>query len=139
MTGRTELESIQQNECKGPSFAEKPDVHILSPFSRVYQFGKHSNDDFRNATRHGLASLFKKESIRHRVINYSVDEVIVAINHSSRNVPLAMTQDAHLQNGFSDDSSDIDGSDDDYNNRCLTIESPVGSDRIDFDSRFTTT
>jgi hypothetical protein len=40
-----------------------------------------------------------------------------------------------LQNGFSDDTSDIDGSDDGYNNGCL-IESPVLSDRIDFGSRF---
>jgi hypothetical protein len=126
---RIELESIRQNECKGPSFAEKPDVHILSPFSRVYQFGKHSNDVFRNATKHSLTSLFKKDSITHRVINYSADEVIVAIKHSSTNVPLAMSQEAHLQNGFSDDGSDIDGSDDDYNNGCL-IESPVRSDCI---------
>jgi hypothetical protein len=33
----------------------------------------------------------KKESIMHRVINYSVDEVVtVAKNHSSNNVPRAM-------------------------------------------------
>ena len=58
------------------------------------------------------------------------------MKHSSTNVPLVMSQEAHLQNaGFSDDGSDIDGSDDDYNNGCL-IESPVRSDRIGFGSRF---
>jgi hypothetical protein len=87
----------------------------MSPFSRVYQFGKNSNV-FRNATKHNLTSLFKKDSISHRVINYSADEVLVALNHSSTNVPLAMSQEAHLQNGFSDDGSEIDGSDDIYNN-----------------------
>jgi len=46
-----------------------------------------------------------------------------------------MSQEAHLQNGFSDDGSHIDGSDDDYNNGCL-IESPALSDRIDFGSHF---
>ena len=61
--------------------------------------------------------------------------MIVAINHSSTNVPLSMSQEAHLQNGFSDDSSDIDGSDDYYNNGCH-IEAPVGSNRIDFGSPF---
>jgi hypothetical protein len=71
----------------------------------------------------------------HRLINYSADEVIVAIRHSSTNVPLVMSHEAHLQNGFSDDGSDIDGSDDGYNNGCL-IESPVRSDRINFGSRF---
>ena len=62
---RIELERIRQNERKGPSFAEKPaDIHILSPFSRVYQFGKHSNDVFRNdATKHSLTSLCRKDSI----------------------------------------------------------------------------
>ena len=59
----------------------------------------------------------------------------MVINHSSTNVPPAMSQEAHLQNGFSDDGSDIDGSDDDYNNGCL-IESPARSDRIDYSSRF---
>jgi hypothetical protein len=89
---RIELESIRQNECKGQSFAEKPDVHTLSPFSQVYQFGEHSNDVFRNATKHSLNSLFKKDSIMHRVINYSAEEVIVAIGHSSTNVSPTMSQ-----------------------------------------------
>jgi hypothetical protein len=132
---RIELERIRQNDCKGPSFAEKPDVHTLSPFSRVYQFGEHWNDVFRNATKHSLNSLFKNDSITHRVINYSAEEIIVAIGHSSTNVPPVMSHESHLQNGFSDDGSDIDGSDDGYNNGCL-IESPVLSDRIDFGSRF---
>ena len=59
----------------------------------------------------------------------------MAIKDTSTNVPMAMSQEAHLQNGFSDDGSDNDGSDDDYHNGCL-IESPVRSDRIDFGSRF---
>ena len=46
-----------------------------------------------------------------------------------------MSQEAHLQNGFSDDGSDIDGSDNHYNNGCL-IDSPARSDHIDFGSRF---
>jgi hypothetical protein len=63
-----------------------------------------------------------------------VGEVTVAIQHSSDNVPLAMSQEAHLQNGFSDNSSDIDCSDSEDNDGCL-IEPTVGSDSIDFGSR----
>ena len=55
----------------------------------------------------------------HRVINYLADEVTVAINHSSNNVSLAMSQEAHLQNGFSDDSSNIDDRDDNYDERLM--------------------
>jgi hypothetical protein len=62
-----------------------------------------------------------------------VDEVTAAKKNKSNDVPLAMPQEAYLQDYFSDDSSGIDDSDDD-NDRCLFESSTVGSRRIDFGS-----
>ena len=89
---RKELESIRDKECKGPSFTEKMDDPTVTPFRRVYHFGKNSNPEFKNATNSSLTSLFKKLKICDRVINYSRDEVMVALKHSSDNIPLSMSQ-----------------------------------------------
>ena len=128
-----ELENIRRNDCKGPSFEEKLDDHTLSPFCRVYKFGKNSIDEFRNATKGSLNALFKKVKVIDRVINYSRDEVMVSLNHSSTNIPLSMSQEVYLQDESGDDC--YDGDDDDDGTDGWLLESTVGSDCIDFGSR----
>jgi hypothetical protein len=131
---KQQLESIRRNDCKGPSFSEKLDDHIRSPFCCVYRFGKHSNDKFRNATESSLMFLFRQKKVMDQVINYSRDEVMVALKHSSTNIPLSMSQEVYLQDESSGNHYDSDGRDkcvDDGNDECL-IESTVGSDCIDF-------
>jgi hypothetical protein len=91
-----ELDSLRGNECQGPTFSEKIYVHTVSSFCCVYQFGQNSNDTFWNATERCLALLFKKDSVINQVINYSRDEVMVALKHSSTNVPISMSQEVHL-------------------------------------------
>jgi hypothetical protein len=62
---------------------------------------------FWNATECCLALLFKKDSvIKNRVINYSRDEVMVALKHNSTNVPISMSQEVHLQHELCDDCHD---------------------------------
>ena len=57
---RSELEKIRRDDCKGPIFVENVDDNTVPPFRRVYQFGKNSNTDFKNATKICLTSLLKK-------------------------------------------------------------------------------
>lgn len=133
---KRELETIRGNECKGPIFTEKLDVHSLPPFLRVYQFGKNSIDLFRNATECSLRFLFKKESVIDRVINYSRDEVMVALKQTSANVPVAMSQEVYLQDESSDERHDSeDYCEDIDDDDAWLIESTVDSDCIDFGSR----
>ncbi len=103
----------------------------------MYQFGQNLNDTFWNATERCLALLFKKDSVINRVINYSRDEVMVALKHSSTNVPISMSQEVHLQHELCDDCHDggrgDDNHDDDDNDAWL-IESKVDSECIDFGS-----
>ena len=104
----------------------------------MYQFGQNLNDTFRNATERCLALLFKKDSVINRVINYSRDEVMVALKHSSTNVPISMSQEVHLKHELFDDCHD-GGSGDDYHDNndddAWLIESKADSDCIDFGSR----
>ncbi len=79
---KRELDSIRSNECKGPTFTETLYVHTEATFCQVFEFGQNSNDQFWNATERCLSSLFKKESVIDRVINYSRDDVMVALKHS---------------------------------------------------------
>ena len=84
-----------------------------------------------------LSSLFKKESVIDRVINYSRDEVMVALKHSSTNVPISMSQEEYLKDDSLDDCHDSEV-DDNYNNDdddAWLVESTVDSDCIDFGSR----
>jgi hypothetical protein len=135
---KRELDSLRGNECQGPTFSEKIYDHTVSSFRRVYQFGQNSNDTFWNATEGCLALLFKKDSVINRVINYSRDEVMVALKHSSTNVPISMSQEVHLQHELCDDCHDGGSGDnyhDDDDDDAWLIESKVESDCIDFGSR----
>ena len=135
---KRELDSLRGNECQGPTFSEKIYDHTVSSFRRVYQFGQNSNDTFWNATERCLALLFKKDSVINRVINYSRDEVMVALKHSSTNVPISMSQEVHLQHELCDDCHDGGSGDnyhDDDDDDAWLIESKVDSDCIDFGSR----
>jgi hypothetical protein len=84
------------------------------------------------------AALFKKESVIDRVINYSRDEVKIALKHSSTNVPISMSQEVYLQDEYSHDCHDsvgVDNNDNDDDSDGLLVESTVDSDCIDFGSR----
>ena len=135
---KRELDSIQGNECKGPTFSEKLYDHTASSFCWVYQFGQNSNDQYRGASERSLNSLFKKESVIDRVINYSRDEVTVDLKHSSTYAPISMSHEVDLQNDESlDNCHDSDGGDNynNYDNNAWLVESTVDSDCIDFGSR----
>ncbi len=43
---KKELDLIQNNDCKGPTFTAKLHDHTESSFCWVYQFGQNSNDQF---------------------------------------------------------------------------------------------
>ena len=125
---KQELEALRQNDCRGPSVLEKD----WEP--NVYQYGKNSLSDFHDVTEDNLASVFNKKAAFDRVINYSRDEVMVALNSSpSTNVPLSMSQEVYmhepsacLDRGEEDDDDDEEG---------LLVESKVDGDRFDFRSR----
>ena len=58
---------------------------------------------------------------------------MVALKHSSTNIPLSMSQEVYLLDESSEDFNDIEAGNDD--NDGLLFESAVGSDIIDFGSR----
>jgi hypothetical protein len=135
---RRELDSIRSNEYKGPTFTEKLYNHTESSFCRVYQFGQNSNDQFQNATERCLSSPFKKESVLDRVINYARDEVMVALKHSSTNVPISISQKLYLQDDESLDNCQNSHHGDNNNNdedNAWLVKSTVDSDCVDFGSR----
>ena len=47
---------------------------------------------------------FQKESVLDRVINYSRDEVMAALKHSSTNIPISMSREVCLQDDESLDN-----------------------------------
>jgi hypothetical protein len=56
---RQKLESLHQNDCKGPNFIMKNDDHTFSPFHCVYKCGKNSNEQFKIASsKSTIDSLF---------------------------------------------------------------------------------
>jgi hypothetical protein len=93
---KQKLESICQNDCKGPNFIPKNDDHTFSPFHRVYKCGKNSNEQFTNATESTIDSLFQKPSVLDCVINYTRDEVEIALKNVKKTVPVSMSQEIHL-------------------------------------------
>ncbi len=111
------------------SFTTTPNLHFV---------GFTSLDQFQNATECCRGSLFKKESVLDRVINYSRNEVMVALKHSSTNVPISMSQEVYLQNDEPLDhchnSHHGDNNSNDEDNACLA-KSTTDSDCIDFGSR----
>ncbi|KAI2507710.1 hypothetical protein MHU86_6709 [Fragilaria crotonensis] len=93
---KQKLESIRENDCKGPNFIPKNDDHTFSPFHRVYKCGKNSNEQFRNATESTIDSLFQKPSKLDSVVNYTRDEVEIALKNAKNTVPVSMSQEIHL-------------------------------------------
>ena len=93
---KQKLESIRQNDCKGPNYIPKNDDHAFSPFHRVYKCGKNSNEQFRSATENTIDFLFQKPSKLESVINYTRDEVEIALKNAKNTVPVSMTQEIHL-------------------------------------------
>ena len=93
---KQKLETICQNDCKGPNFIPKNDDHTFSPFHRVYKCGKNSNEQFTNATKSTIDSLFQKASKLDSVINYNRDEVEIALKNAKYTVPVSMSQEIHL-------------------------------------------
>jgi hypothetical protein len=93
---KQKLESIRENDCKGPNFIPKNDDHTFSPFHRVYKCGKNSNEQFRNATESTIDSLFQTPSKLDSVINYTRDEVEIALKNAKNTVPVSMSQEIHL-------------------------------------------
>ena len=94
---KQQLESIRQNYCKGPKFIPKNDDHTaFSPFHCVYKCGTNSNAQFTNATKRMIDSLFRKASLLGRVINYTRDEMDIALNNTKKTVPVPMLQEIHL-------------------------------------------
>jgi hypothetical protein len=81
---KQELESIFQNDCKGPNYIPKNDDNTFSPFHRVYKCGKNSNEQFTNATKSTIDSLFQKASKLDSVINYTRDEVEIALKKAKK-------------------------------------------------------
>jgi hypothetical protein len=148
---KQKLESIRQNDCKGPNFLPKNDDHTFSPFHRVYKCGKNSNAQFKNATESTIDPLFRKASVMDRVINYTRDEVDIALKNTKKTVPVSMSQEIHLpdergvnlhaehQMDFSDNFDDEDDSnslvDDDDIDGLLVECTTLQTDCIDFGSR----
>ena len=135
-----ELQNLRINECKGPRFDEKMQLHGVSPFREVYQFGKDSSDKFRFATQSTLPELFENKSAIEQVVNYTKEEVMSALQRISPNTPLAMSQESYIVDddddvGFecSDDHGEggYDDDDDDW-----LVELPTARARIDFGSRY---
>jgi hypothetical protein len=79
---KQKLESIFQNDCKGPNYIPNNDDHTFSPFHCVYKCGKNSNAQFTNATKSTIDSLFQKASKLDSVINYTRDEVEIALKNA---------------------------------------------------------
>lgn len=130
------LESIRQEDCKGPTFIPKNDDHTFSPFHRVYKCGKNSNQQFRHATEATLSSLFQKPSVIDSVINYSRDEVEVALKNAKKTVPVSMSQEIHLPNQIDNDYSvNLDDHIDNFASDILIESATVETDCIDFGSR----
>ena len=148
---KQKLESIRQNDCKGPNFLPKNDDHTFSPFHRVYKCGKNSNAQFKNATESTIDPLFRKASVMDRVINYTRDEVDIALKNTKKTVPVSMSQEIHLpdergvnlhaqrQMDFSDNFDDDDNTnslvDDDDIDGLLVECTTLQTDCIDFGSR----
>jgi hypothetical protein len=141
---KQKLQSIRQNDCKGPNFIPKNDDHSFSPFHRVYRWGTNSNEQFTNATETTIGSLFRKRSVLDRVVNYTREEVEIALRNTKTTVPVSMSQEIYLPDeqaidvrarhdadtldAFNDGN---DGDDDD-----LLVESTtLQSDCIDFGLR----
>jgi hypothetical protein len=131
---KRDLEHRRGNDCKGPNYTEKDHDHNVSHFNRVYRYGENSQEQFQIATEENIAPFFKKDkSVIDRVINYSRDEVIVALNSTSTNIPLSMSQEVYMQESSEETPYDDDDDDDDDNE--WFVESTVESSRIDFGER----
>jgi hypothetical protein len=92
------LQTIRQNDCKGPNFIPKNDDHSFSPFHRVYKCGTNSNEQFTNANETTIGSLSRKRSVLDRVVNYSREEVEIALRNTKTTVPVSMSQEIYLPN-----------------------------------------
>ena len=150
---KQKLQAIRQNDCKGPNFIAKDDDHTFSPFHRVYKFGKESNVHFKNATECSIASLFQKLDARDRVINYTRDEVHIALKNAKKTIPVSMSQEVHfpdepitniddVENDATDDGNVVDDGEhsnvflDDQDVDDALIESTtIVTDCIDFGTR----
>jgi hypothetical protein len=83
------LESIFQNDCKGPNYILKNDNQTFSPFHCVFKCGKNSNEQFtNNTTKRTIDSLFQKAS--------KLDSVEIALKNAKNTVPVSMLQEIHL-------------------------------------------
>ncbi|KAI2501583.1 hypothetical protein MHU86_12854 [Fragilaria crotonensis] len=69
---------------------------ILSLHSIVSTNGKNSNEQFRNATESTIDSLFQKPSKLDSVVNFTRDEVEIALKNAKNTVPVSMSQEIHL-------------------------------------------
>ena len=83
---KQKLQSLCRNDCKWPNFIPKNDDHSFSPFHRVYKCGTSSNEQFTNATERTIGSLFRKASVLNRVINYTREEVEIALRNTKTNL-----------------------------------------------------
>jgi hypothetical protein len=93
---KQKLQSICQNDCKRPNFIPKNDDHSFSPFHRVYKCGTNSNEQFTNANKTTIASLFRKASVLDRVVNYTREEVEISLRNTKTTVPVSMSQEIYL-------------------------------------------
>ncbi len=81
---------------QSPSFILKNDNHPFSPFHCVYKCAKNSNEQFTNVTKSTIDSLFQKASKADSVINYTRDEVAIALKNANDTVSVSMLQEIHL-------------------------------------------
>jgi hypothetical protein len=135
---KEKLRALSCNDCKGPKFIPRNDDHTFSPFHRVYKCGDKSNAEFRNANETTIESLFHEASLINRVINYTRDEVLIALRNAKRTVPASMSQEAHLPH-FSNEVVDTFVGDFPYDDNDIDdvlIEcNTVATDCINFGSR----
>ena len=153
---RKKLQELCKNDCNGPNFIDKDDDHSFSPFHRVYKFGKESNDQFKNATECFIVSLFRKLDARDRVINYSRDEIDIALKSAKKSISISMSKEAHfpdqpitnfddVENAATDDCNVFDDGqhsnvfldDQDVDNSALIESTTIETDCIDFGIRAT--
>jgi hypothetical protein len=135
---KQKLESIRDNDCKGPNFIPKNDDHTFSPFHRVYKCGKNSNEQFRNANESTIDSLFQKPSKLDSVVNYTRDEVEIALKNAKNTVPVSMSQEIHLpEESLMDAGHETEHTNTHlYDNDDILMESTsLETDCIDFGSR----
>ena len=133
--------------AKGRTIFQRMMIILSLAFHRVYKCGTNSNEQFANATERTIDSLFRKASVLERLINYTREEVLIALSNTKTTVPVSMSQEIHLPDEQVIDDTDIfdvfhDGNDtttlayvdgDGIDDDDILVESTTGqTDCIDF-------